>query len=171
MRPHDETDPLLNRAPRRSAPTEARSWISRISHHVSTWSTLYLCGLLVFLVDYPNFMGDAAKVRMLELGLCRDHYRVHDPSLIGDDGSVPEELCKLKGVQSSLARMRGYLQMLQYLIGTNDPLGLSGVARMDFLPSFYLSLYRYTFKPLIMRPWCLTLAISNNTRHSVWRPG
>ncbi|CAI4215796.1 unnamed protein product [Parascedosporium putredinis] len=69
-----------------------------------------------FLVDYPNFMGDAAKVRMLELGLCRDHYRVHDPSLIGDDGSVPEELCKLKGVQSSLARMRGYLQMLQYLI-------------------------------------------------------
>ncbi|CAI4215795.1 unnamed protein product [Parascedosporium putredinis] len=58
-----------------------------------------------FLVDYPNFMGDAAKVRMLELGLCRDHYRVHDPSLIGDDGSVPEELCKLKGVQSSLARI------------------------------------------------------------------
>jgi len=111
-----EAEPLLDREPQRPASVKARSRAAKVIHHVSTWSTVYLCGLFAFLIDYPTFMGDAAKIRMLELGLCRDYYRLADVSVIGGDGSIPEELCKVKAVQSSLARLRGFLQMLEYLI-------------------------------------------------------
>jgi hypothetical protein len=64
-------------------------------------------------------MGEAAKIRMLELGLCREYYSVTDPSAIGADDSIPEHLCKIQKVQSELAKLRGFLGLLEGLPGNS----------------------------------------------------
>ncbi|KAF4950153.1 hypothetical protein FSARC_13296 [Fusarium sarcochroum] len=92
-------------------------WRTKWQRHFARWSTLYVCGLFILLVDVPNFMSEVPKLRMLELGLCRDYYAATDPSMIGRDGSIPEHLCKVREVQSALARMRGILGMIEGIPG------------------------------------------------------
>jgi MFS family permease len=92
-------------------------WSGTVRAHVSKWRVLYLTGILIFIADFAPFMGEASRLRMLELGLCREHYSVVDPSVIGSDGSVAEKLCKAREIQSALARMRGFLALLEYLPG------------------------------------------------------
>ncbi|KAM0227134.1 hypothetical protein ACHAP5_012239, partial [Fusarium lateritium] len=92
-------------------------WRSELPRHFTRWSTLYVCGLFILLVDVPNFMSEVPKLRMLELGLCRDYYAANDPSVIDRDGSVPEHLCKVREIQSALAKMRGILGMIEGIPG------------------------------------------------------
>ncbi|KAI6750583.1 hypothetical protein HG530_014864 [Fusarium avenaceum] len=92
-------------------------WRSELQRHFARWSALYVCGLFILLVDVPNFMSEVPKLRMLELGLCRDYYTANDPSVIGRDGSVPEHLCKGREIQSALAKMRGILGMIEGIPG------------------------------------------------------
>ncbi|KIL92439.1 hypothetical protein FAVG1_04850 [Fusarium avenaceum] len=92
-------------------------WRSELQRHFARWSALYVCGLFILLVDVPNFMSEVPKLRMLELGLCRDYYAANDPSVIGRDGSVPEHLCKVREIQSALAKMRGILGMIEGIPG------------------------------------------------------
>ncbi|KAF5650052.1 major facilitator superfamily transporter [Fusarium sp. NRRL 52700] len=92
-------------------------WRTTWQHHLSEWSALYICSLFILLVDVPNFLSEVPKLRMLELGLCRNYYAVTDPSVIGHDGSVPEHLCKVHEIQSSLAKMRGILGMIEGIPG------------------------------------------------------
>lgn len=54
---------------------------------------------------------------MLEMGLCREYYQARDPDVVGPGGTVPERLCKLKDIQSPLARLRGFLGLLEGLPG------------------------------------------------------
>lgn len=63
------------------------------------------------------FMSEGPRIRMLEMGLCREYYETRDPGVIGPDGSVPERLCKLRDIQSPLARLRGFLGLLDGLPG------------------------------------------------------
>ncbi|KAF5599390.1 major facilitator superfamily transporter [Fusarium pseudoanthophilum] len=119
-----ESTPLLQAdlngsAPTRSPPTKDRAiqWRAAWQHHFSKWSTLYICSLFIILVDVPNFLSEVPKLRMLELGLCRDYYAATDPSVIGRDGSVPEHLCKVREIQSALAKMRGILGMIEGIPG------------------------------------------------------
>ncbi|KAF4452139.1 hypothetical protein F53441_4977 [Fusarium austroafricanum] len=92
-------------------------WQTEWQRHFARWSTLYVCGLFILLVDVPNFMSEVPKLRMLELGLCRDYYAATDPSVIDRDGSVPERLCKVREIQSALAKMRGILGMIEGIPG------------------------------------------------------
>ncbi|KAF5720124.1 major facilitator superfamily transporter [Fusarium mundagurra] len=119
-----ESTPLLQpdlngSAPTRSSPTKDRviQWRTTWQRHFSQWSALYVCSLFILLVDVPNFLSEVPKLRMLELGLCRDYYAVTDPSVIGRDGSVPEHLCKVNEIQSALAKMRGILGMIEGIPG------------------------------------------------------
>jgi hypothetical protein len=50
--------------------------------------------------------------RVVESRLCREHYAVHDPSALRPDGSAPEELCKVDGVQRRLGRIHGVMEAL-----------------------------------------------------------
>jgi hypothetical protein len=43
----------------------------------------------------------------LELGVCRDYYKHVDPRMVAPDGDIAEKFCKLKEVQTRLARMKG----------------------------------------------------------------
>lgn len=119
-----ETTPLLGNPDLSSSspiiPSPTRKDIFRpgkLHAHFSKWAILYLCGLVVFLADFGTFMGEGARLRMLELGVCREYYISTDPRVIRNDGSIPEELCKLDQIQSELARMRGFLGLLENLPG------------------------------------------------------
>lgn len=94
-----------------------RDRISAFRQHVEQWRTFYSCLLLLFLVDAPMFMGEGPRIRMLEIGLCREYYEARDPSVIGPGGTVPERLCKLRDIQSPLSRLRGFLGLLEGLPG------------------------------------------------------
>jgi hypothetical protein len=62
---------------------------------------------------------DTPEVRLLEMAVCRDYYRVHDPSVIGPPplAYVPEERCKLKPIQRDLAYIRASKSLLMTLPG------------------------------------------------------
>ncbi|KAI3392718.1 hypothetical protein diail_5275 [Diaporthe ilicicola] len=94
-----------------------RSRISAFRQHFHQWRTFYSCLLLLFLVDAPMFMAEGPRIRMLEMGLCREYYQARDPGVIGPGGTVPERLCKLRDIQSPLARLRGFLGLLEGLPG------------------------------------------------------
>jgi MFS family permease len=110
------SSPALTEPPIQVQP-QPPAWRGAARAHVLKWRVLYLMALFAFLVDFPTFMAEAAKLRMLELGLCREHYRVADPGVIRGDGSIPEQLCKAREVQSALARMRGFLSLVEYIPG------------------------------------------------------
>ncbi|KAF5593540.1 major facilitator superfamily transporter [Fusarium subglutinans] len=119
-----ESTPLLQpdlngSALTRSPPAKDRviQWRTAWQCHFSQWSALYICSLFILLVDVPNFLSEVPKLRMLELGLCRDYYAATDPSVIGHDGSIPEHLCKVHEIQSALAKMRGILGMIEGIPG------------------------------------------------------
>lgn len=82
---------------------------SALRRRCSQWGPLWFCLLFVLLIDIPSFMSETPKLRMLELSLCREYYSTQDPSVVGDDGSVPEDLCKLPQIHSSLAKQLGLL--------------------------------------------------------------
>ncbi|KAF5655016.1 major facilitator superfamily transporter transporter [Fusarium sp. NRRL 25303] len=105
---HNRSPPKTNRA---------GEWRTTWQRHFSRWSALYICSLFILLVDVPNFLSEVPKLRMLELGLCRDYYAATDPSVIDHDGSVPEHLCKVHEIQSALAKMRGILGMIEGIPG------------------------------------------------------
>jgi len=55
--------------------------------------------------------------RVIELRYCQEYYWQHDPSMIDPNGSIPEKLCKLNGIQQQLAWLQGALDILQALCG------------------------------------------------------
>lgn len=115
-----ETTPLLESiAGQTSKPsTNTFSGISlKLHSHFQKWSTLYICGLMVFLVDFGEYMGEGARLHILELGICREYYELVDPHIIGSDGGISEKLCKLDQIQSELAKIRGFLGLLDHISG------------------------------------------------------
>ncbi|KAI9690975.1 MAG: hypothetical protein M1822_008595 [Bathelium mastoideum] len=54
-------------------------------------------------------------IRMFEAILCRKHYDNNDPSVIGRDGWVPEQLCKIEPVESGVALLLGWQTFFDYL--------------------------------------------------------
>ena len=137
--PPSENTPLVgadsrSQAAQNSAGTAPLTGLSArqtaLASHFWKWSTVYLCGLLIFTVDFPVFMGEVAKIRMLELGLCRDYYADVDPGVVQPDGSIPEVLCKIDSIQSRLANFRGYFAFLQGLPGKN----LVAISQHSILP-------------------------------------
>lgn len=91
--------------------------LSPLRSHISQWFALYACAVLIVILDGSSFMTEAAKLRMLEVGLCREYYAANNPELVRDGGGIPEYLCKQRQIQSSLAKMRGLLAMLDAIPG------------------------------------------------------
>ena len=55
-------------------------------------------------------------VRIYESITCRKYYLEQDPSQIGADGQVQEELCKVKDVQTEVAAVKGYMEFFDGLL-------------------------------------------------------
>jgi hypothetical protein len=59
--------------------------------------------------------------RVIEMRYCKEYYREHDPSKIDPVGRIPEHLCKLDGIQQSLAWLQGAIETLHAVIGKIAP--------------------------------------------------
>lgn len=92
-----ETTPLLE--VERSGQSQTTHW--------SRWKVIYICAAFIFFIETPQFIRDAPFLRMLELGVCRDYYKLVDPSMIPPNGDVAEEHCKLPEIQTRLAWIQG----------------------------------------------------------------
>jgi hypothetical protein len=67
---------------------------------------------LVFLLLLVNLAASLYQLplnRVVERRLCREYYLEHDPSVIGPDGDVGEDLCKVNEVQEHLAWIQGVM--------------------------------------------------------------
>lgn len=58
--------------------------------------------------------------RVIELRLCEDHYRQHDPKLIPEHGAIPEKLCKVDEVQRRLAWLQGIMETTLVVCGAHS---------------------------------------------------
>lgn len=63
---------------------------------------------MILAVETGNAMVSGPTTRIYESIACRQFYEVQDPTRIGPDGQVPEELCKSKEVQGEVAMVTGY---------------------------------------------------------------
>ncbi|EGZ69843.1 hypothetical protein NEUTE2DRAFT_160160 [Neurospora tetrasperma FGSC 2509] len=99
--------------------------------------------VLVALVNLAWSLYQIPLNRVIERRLCRDFYLDADPSAIGHDGSVPEELCKLDGIQQDLGSMMGLMEtgwvagdfvMTIPLVLLADRYGHAQVLRLNLVP-------------------------------------
>lgn len=73
-------------------------------------SVLWTLLLLLILTNMATSLYNLPLNRVIELRLCREYYFQRDPSIIGSDGSIPEELCKPNQVQQQLAWLQGIME-------------------------------------------------------------
>ncbi len=66
---------------------------------------------LVALVNLAWSLYQLPASRVIESRLCREYYAVHDPSVVGPGGEVPEGLCKVDEVQEGLGRLVGGVEV------------------------------------------------------------
>jgi hypothetical protein len=80
---------------------------------------LGLCLAWVLVADSGGSMSGIPEVRLMEMAVCRDFYRIHDPAIIGPPplSYVDENLCKLDEIQSRLAYLRATKSILDMLPG------------------------------------------------------
>ena len=75
-----------------------------------------ICALITF-IDIGAYLADPPMTRIFEANLCYKYYLEQDPSVIGGDGTIPEELCKVDIVQQQLASIFGWQEMFNALPG------------------------------------------------------
>lgn len=80
-----------------------------------------LPAVLLFLSELAELLLVAPRIRLLEASICRLHYAEHDPSLLNQDGSVDEALCKITPVQTRLAYIRGWQVFWEAIPGIPSP--------------------------------------------------
>ncbi|CBY02112.1 similar to MFS transporter [Plenodomus lingam JN3] len=72
---------------------------------------------MVSIIDIGAFLADPPKTRVFEANICLGYYQEHDPSVIGDDGTIPEKLCKLDEIQQKLAMIFGWQETFDAIPG------------------------------------------------------
>jgi hypothetical protein len=74
--------------------------------------------VLLILVHLSTVLYTLPLNRVIELRLCQTYYALHDPSSIAPNGSIPESLCKIDGVQRQLAWLQGIMDTTMVVCGT-----------------------------------------------------
>jgi hypothetical protein len=101
MSAHVETTPLLSTSP------------DQIKSHSKTrhpWHWIRIVGLCVAIAiffDIGDYLILAPRVRLYESITCTQHYLIYDPSILDQDGSIPEQLCKIDVIQDKVAKIFG----------------------------------------------------------------
>lgn len=74
---------------------------------------------MVLAVEIGFSFLEGPMVRIMESIACRQYYTTQDPSKIGANGQVPENLCKVGEVQAELAAVKGYHMFFDGLLSMN----------------------------------------------------
>lgn len=108
----DETTPLLERV-------DATATASTPASPLLYPFALIFILVLIILADVSGSLLDTPEVRLLEMAVCRDYYRLHDPSVIGPPplSYIDEKLCKTYEIQTSLVFLRTKKGLLGYIPG------------------------------------------------------
>ncbi|KAF2175188.1 major facilitator superfamily transporter [Zopfia rhizophila CBS 207.26] len=77
---------------------------------VSSRCGVLLIFLLLSIISLAMRLLNLPLNRVIELRYCKEYYQQHEPSVVGPDGNVPEELCKIDGVQKKLAWLEGVIE-------------------------------------------------------------
>lgn len=79
-----------------------------------------LVGLTIALIAFNDigvYLAGPPQTRVFETNLCYKYYLDQDPLVIGGDGTIPEELCKVDTVQQRLASIFGWQETFNALPG------------------------------------------------------
>ncbi|KAL4785385.1 major facilitator superfamily domain-containing protein [Aspergillus varians] len=71
---------------------------------------------MILAVEVGFVMAGGPMTRIYESIVCREYFAQFDPSKIGADGQVPEEMCKGKEVQSEVAAVKGYMEFFEGIL-------------------------------------------------------
>ena len=96
-----------------------------------------------------NSLVQAPRIRLYESIVCTRYYAANEPSLVGKDGSVPEELCKLNLIQDEITMVLGWQIMFENV------------------PGILLAIPYGSLAEMYGRKWVLVLALAGNARNSV----
>lgn len=115
-------DPSLSSYGTNESPQRASSNITTRPSHQNSQLYPYvviLAGLFSLVADFGGSLVDTPEIRLLEMAVCRDYYRTHDPDIIGPPpwSYVPEKHCKIKEIQRDLAYLRATKSLLMTLPG------------------------------------------------------
>ncbi|OJZ91606.1 hypothetical protein ASPFODRAFT_27487 [Aspergillus luchuensis CBS 106.47] len=114
-----EDAPFLASGQRPSSPVEEESGPSDAEkeHLRKTRLRLMLTLFAMILaVEVGICMSNGPVTRIYESIACREYYTQYDPTQIGADGEVQEELCKVKAVQQDLAAVKGYMEFFDGIL-------------------------------------------------------
>jgi hypothetical protein len=109
---------------------------------------LSMCLAFTFVTALGNVMLDIASVRLLEMAICRDYYRIHKPSVVGPPpfSYVHDYLCKIKEIETNLLDLRVLKGVIMIIPGNRVK------------QTMYIELRRLTFR-------------SSYCRYTVWYTG
>ena len=81
---------------------------------------LTMCMVFTLVAALGNVMMDIASVRLLQMSVCRDYYRVYKPSAIGPPplSYVQDYLCKVKEIETNLLDLRVLKGIIMMIPGT-----------------------------------------------------
>lgn len=82
---------------------------------------------IYFLLAFCELVPIASFVKLFERSLCIAYYDLHRPNIVPPGEEIPELLCKVPDIQTSLATIRGWKSMLDTVPGRNASLILQNV--------------------------------------------
>ncbi|OPB36050.1 hypothetical protein A0O28_0112160 [Trichoderma guizhouense] len=117
-----EPDDGLESSPLLQASDEDAERREQPKADILKWSKVAIQNALLaatFLVLYAfaDILRYISTVRLVELGICREHFLQSDPQSEEHYRNIPEHLCKLPSIQQRLAHLRGYLAALEAIVG------------------------------------------------------
>ncbi len=109
--------------PTRDASTEIskRRRSSTSSGSIRSQFAVYTCAAIILVLNVAFYSKGAPTLRLVELAICREYYKIHDPSVIGPDGFIPERLCKVSAIQKELAWLFALNEILHFCCGKSPP--------------------------------------------------
>lgn len=71
--------------------------------------------LIHVLACFGGILINSTGVYLIEQAVCREYYQLYDSSLVGINGLIDEEICKLPEIESRVAAIYGVIASLEYL--------------------------------------------------------
>ena len=120
----NERTPLISRATSDTTPSHNSQKLDPTNSGASfklTKIAVY-CVVLNFLLEIFDMILITPQVALFQRALCLAHYSQHDISVIGQDGSISEELCRINPIQHELAVLRGWKGFFDSIPGSKHSL-------------------------------------------------
>jgi hypothetical protein len=83
-----------------------------------TWWRYIWYIIILVLMQIATSIAGAPYLRLLESVVCQNYYDKNDPSVIGQDGAIPESSCKKACVQEAVALIQTLQQVFNFFGGS-----------------------------------------------------